>query len=282
MDEVEVRANLPTQNTSHENGNGVFRFFDLPLELRNEVYSYLLVQPKPVQVVRLYFTTTWRKLQRLKEEGAPDCCGKNYICAHYDAKLRPYTNILRACKQASEEALDILYGRNTFRMVLESREKFRRLFAVGERNLRRVRYLKIVAVTTYWMYQVISLDEERYFFRPAAEDAVSWSALVGGLASLECVLKLPISNSRYGWLKWVGQLETVIGFIGEHVDEETEVIVDDNYSIFLCEAVDRSFIKGFERVKTAEGDSYYWKTRFDPENVTGPVASDEAAQCWFE
>ncbi|KAI8962250.1 hypothetical protein F5Y11DRAFT_197629 [Daldinia sp. FL1419] len=93
---------------------------------------------------------------------------------------------------------------------------------------------------------------------PVALDAGCWKALLEGLATLECVMKAPIWGYHGGWSVWVAQLETVLGFVGENVDESTDVVVDDNYSMFLCEAVDRCFRKGFRRVKTEEGDAYYY------------------------
>ncbi|KAI4870007.1 hypothetical protein F4820DRAFT_317479 [Hypoxylon rubiginosum] len=258
-------------DTSH------FRFLDLPLELRQEVYAHLLVQESPIQCSRVWFTTAARHLRRLAREGAVDCCDQNFGCAHYDTRLRPRTGILRACRQTSDEALDVMYAGSTFRVALESRSAFLRFFAaVGAANLRRVRRLALVASTHYYSYRISGPGEEQWqFFRPAALDADAWAALLGGLVSLEFVMLVPIWGHHSGWPVWVEQLETVLGFVGEHVDEETDVTVDDNYSMFLCEAVDRCFTKPFRRVRTKEGDSYYYKTRFDPENITGPIESDE-------
>ncbi|KAI1402106.1 hypothetical protein F4819DRAFT_485882 [Hypoxylon fuscum] len=54
-------------------------------------------------------------------------------------------------------------------------------------------------------------------------------------------------------------------------------VVHDEGGAAKEEAVDRCFRKPFRRARTVEGDAYYCNERFDPENITEPVASDECA-----
>ncbi|KAI0379183.1 hypothetical protein F5Y04DRAFT_130606 [Hypomontagnella monticulosa] len=270
----------PQPMPSDHSSTTPFRFFDLPLELRNEVYAHLFVQPNPINCLRVWFTTAGRHLRRLARENAPDCCGRNFGCAHYDARLRPLTSLLRANRQVSNEALDVMYARNVFRVDLERRGFFQRFWAVGEANLRRVQHLQVVASTEYYAYRISPPGEPQWrFFVPAADHAAQWGALLDGLVTLELVLKIPVWGHHSGWPVWVAQLETVLGFVGEHVGEGTNVSVDDNYSMYLCEAVDRCFRKPFRRVRTKEGDAYYYdETRFDPENLTAPIGSGTKVQ----
>ncbi|OTA82298.1 hypothetical protein M434DRAFT_401058 [Hypoxylon sp. CO27-5] len=272
MTDLSVQERPPFQQRGDRNPTG---FLDLPLELRNEIYSYLFLYDGPIWTFRIWFTTAKRHIRRLTKENAPDCCGKNWGCSHYDARLRPLTGILRTCRQISEEALEILYTQNTFHVSLENSSRFLNFFTIGEKNLRRVRYLQLSAYTYYYAYCVAHPELQWELFRPAANEASQWRALLEGLRTLEFVMKVPTWGHHSGWSVWVAQLETVMGFIGEHVSEETDVTIDDNYSMYLCEAVDRCFKKPFRRVRTLEGDRYYYKTRYDPENITGPVASDE-------
>ncbi|KAI2783411.1 hypothetical protein F4815DRAFT_349886 [Daldinia loculata] len=270
-----VQEGLPPEHASG-GSSGLFRLLDLPLELRNEIYAHLLVQTEPVDCSRVWFSTAARRLRRLAKENAPDCCSQNYACTHYDARLRPRTGLLRACRQVSNEALEVLYTQSVFRVDLESRSKFLRFFTIGEANLRRVRHLRLSAFTAYYSYRIAGPGEKQWqFFRPVALDAAFWTALLEGLLTLEFIMKVPTWGHHSGWPVWVGQLETVLSFVGERIDEGTDVTIDDNYSMFLCEAVDRCFRKPFRRVRTKEGDAYYYRTRFDPDNITGPVASDE-------
>lgn len=60
-------------------------FFDLPGEMRNQIYDYLLVIPAP-----------------------------KYMDDKLSYREPMYPNILRVCKQSYAEALPILYRRNTF------------------------------------------------------------------------------------------------------------------------------------------------------------------------
>ncbi|OTB02469.1 hypothetical protein M426DRAFT_13445 [Hypoxylon sp. CI-4A] len=276
MDDISSHTHISTRSNSDDSFTRPFRFLDLPIELRDEIYTLLYVYPHQIDCTRVWFTTAARHLRRLAKENAPDCCGQKYGCAHYDKRLRPLTGLLRTCRQVNEEALEIMYKRNVFHVELNNRNTFLRFFTIGERNLQRVRHLHLVAYTHYYSYHIAGPGEKQWqFFRPAILDAAQWSALVAELTTLKFLVKIPIWGHYRGWPVWVGQLETVLSFIGEHVDDGTDVIIDDNYSMFLCEAVDRCFKKGFRRVKTAEGDRYYYKTRFDPENLTEPVASDQ-------
>ncbi|KAI1417100.1 hypothetical protein F5Y13DRAFT_177478 [Hypoxylon sp. FL1857] len=276
MDILSIQELPSPQHTRNDSCSDPIGFLDLPLELRNEVYEYLFLYDAPIFTFRIWFTTKMRHIRRLTKENAPDCCGKNWGCSHYDARLRPLTGILRTCPQVSEEALEVLYTRNTFLVTLESTSRFLNFFTIGESNLRRIRHLQISAHTDFYAYSIARPGDVQWqFFRPAADEAPQWRALLDGLKTLQFVMKVPIWGHHRAWPVWVGQLERVIGFVGEHVGEETDVTIDDNYSMYLCEAVDRCFKKPFRRVRTQDGDRYYYKTRFDPENITGPVASNE-------
>ncbi|KAI1209407.1 uncharacterized protein F4807DRAFT_92628 [Annulohypoxylon truncatum] len=271
MAEVTAEEDTPCQESI---SSRPFRFLDLPLELRNEIYAHLFLQPEPIDCFRKWFTTAPRHLRRRANEKAPDCCGLNYGCAHYDARLRPRTNVLRACRQVSEEALDVLYARNAFCVELESTARFLKFFSIGEANLRRIQLLTLSASTAYDQYRIARPWETQcQFFRAATSEAPLWAALLNGLTTLLFVMKIPTWGWHGAWPVWVAQLEGVLGFVGEHVDEGTEVMIDDNYSMYLCEAVDRCFKKGFRRVRTKEGDGYYWKIRFDPDNITEPLTT---------
>ncbi|KAI2609514.1 uncharacterized protein GGS25DRAFT_219193 [Hypoxylon fragiforme] len=263
-------------NGSSGDVTSYFRFLDLPLELRNEVYAHLLVQPHPIACARRWFTTAARHLRQLARENAPDCCGGRttttaYACAHYDARLRPHTGILRSCRRLSAEALDVLYARNVFHVELERKDTFLRFFhAVGARNLSRVRYLRLVMWTQSRFYYVPGVT----FFRAPALDKAAWEALLGGLRVLEVVVQVPSIATPENLPGWVRQLEGVLGFVGERVGEGTDVRVDDNCVKGVCEAVDRCFRgRPFRRVRTDEGDAWYRARRNDPVSINGSMSS---------
>ncbi|KAI1100701.1 hypothetical protein F4804DRAFT_348285 [Jackrogersella minutella] len=239
------------------------KLLDLPLELRNEIYALLFVQADPIACFRIWFTTAPRHLRRLAKKNAPDCCGMNHGCTHYDMRLRPRTGILRACRQVSEEALESLYKWNVFCVDIERTSRFLKLFTIGQQNLSRILQLRLTAWTSYFSYCIARPGERQWeFFRAAALEPRQWAALLEGLQMLEFVLKAAIWGFHGWWPVWVKELEKVLSFVGENVDAEMD-------------AVDRCFKKSFRRVRTKDGDAYYYKTRFDPENITAPVASDE-------
>ncbi|EMR70916.1 hypothetical protein UCREL1_2059 [Eutypa lata UCREL1] len=285
MEEHQPNANTTTTTS----------FLDLPLELRNEVYAHLFVQDKPINCYKVWFTTAERHLRRLGREKNEDgsaahdenCCGvKRYGCAHYDKALRPLTGILRTCRAVGAEARDVLYGRNTFWLGVGGSHEtspYLRLKTVGPDNLRRVRHLRAAFwCGRYAWYLATRHPEERSaLFRPPGDGdgdgAQLWAPLVDGLRSLVLILELPLSglDDRLGWPVWVAHVEPLLRFLGERIDPgETQVIVDDNYSPLLCEAVDRCLGRtGFRRARTPEGDVHYLGKRFDPGNLGEPVES---------
>ncbi|KAL7627874.1 hypothetical protein AAE478_002069 [Parahypoxylon ruwenzoriense] len=156
------------------------------------------------------------------------------------------------------------------------RIRYLRFFgAVGEHSLRRVRHLELRAWTTYYGHHTAGEGEQQWqFFRPAAPDVAAWAALLHRLADLRCTFMVPKWGYHAGLPVCVGQPEKVLEFLWENVDENTEVTTDDNYSMSLCEAVDKCFLKEFRRVRTPQDDSYYYyRKRFDPENLEEPIGS---------
>ncbi|KAK8041105.1 hypothetical protein PG994_014112 [Apiospora phragmitis] len=270
-------------------------------EIRDKIYEILYVQPQAIDCYHVWFTTPRRLRRQLAREGGadPDCCGRrDYGCAtHHEARLRPHgTALLRACRRVHDEGAAVLYARNVFAVALEQRCVFLRLFAVGERNLRRmrrVRHVRLTAYTDYHAYYITRDPEvggtrgdghcgatpwEFFGGAPAIGDdgarAAGWGALVGGgLQTLQVAALVPYWGHHRGWAVWVSQLEHVLKVIGDAAPEDAEVTVDDNCSLFLCDAVDRCFArleKGFRRARLPEGDAHYDKKgRFDPDDVGG-------------
>ncbi|KAI1479954.1 hypothetical protein F4774DRAFT_409467 [Daldinia eschscholtzii] len=265
MTEITTSEGLPSKD-GRISDSSVFKFLDLPPELRCEIYAHLFFKARPILGLTMWSGARIRA-QGLAIKGTPDCCDKNYTCSHYDAQLRPLTSVLQTCRQVSEEALDVLYAQTVFQTTLENRRRVLRLFAVGEANLRRIRHLHLVVFTPVPDY---TLEQPYEWFWPAALDAASWFPLLDGLQTLKLLIKAPIWADHAGWPVWVEKLETlVLKFLGEHVDERTELTIDDNYSVFLCDAVDRCFRKPFRRVSSEEGDEFYHKNRYDPDNIHG-------------
>ncbi|KAK7966193.1 uncharacterized protein PG986_000470 [Apiospora aurea] len=263
-------------------------FLELPREIRDKVYEHLFIQPKDIDCYRVWFTTARRLRRQLAREGAdPDCCGwRDYGCgAHYEARLRTHgTALLRTCRQVHNEGTEVMYARNVFAVALEQRCVFLRLFNVGERNLRLVRHVKLTAYTDYHGYYITYDPDDT---RPRGDGhwgerpweffgarAAGWRALMGGdLKTLQVAALVPNWGHHRGWPVWVDQLEHVLKVIGDVIPEGADVTVDDNRSLFLCDAVDRCFSsrkKGIRRVRLPEGDAHYNKKgRFDPDDVDG-------------
>jgi hypothetical protein len=76
---------------------------DLPRELRDQIYRIALTDPNPFSTY--VFRYTWRR----EFESA----GAGHIPVHFNVAL------LRTCRQIHEEASSVLYGENTFLMMIE-------------------------------------------------------------------------------------------------------------------------------------------------------------------
>ncbi|KFY07463.1 hypothetical protein V492_07125 [Pseudogymnoascus sp. VKM F-4246] len=75
---------------------GVFRFLDLPRELRDKIYGNLLIHDKPIQLER----------SKLFEVGKR--------CRYYETRLGLAPQICRTNKKVALESFAVLYGENTF------------------------------------------------------------------------------------------------------------------------------------------------------------------------
>ncbi|EKD11915.1 hypothetical protein MBM_09938 [Drepanopeziza brunnea f. sp. 'multigermtubi' MB_m1] len=81
-----------------------FRFMDLPVELRLEIYSCLLVSPDDIRIPA--------------ECEAPLASTTGSHEEEHEEKSHPAHAILQTCKLVSEEAIPIFYGMNTFIICL--------------------------------------------------------------------------------------------------------------------------------------------------------------------
>lgn len=84
-------------------------FFDLPGEIRNEIYSYLLVSKNAIDLWPLWST------KRAYFDSVPFNNSFTRIFSQFTHGI--YPNILLSCKSIHEEASSIFYGGNSFRFT---------------------------------------------------------------------------------------------------------------------------------------------------------------------
>ncbi|KAI1460455.1 hypothetical protein F4805DRAFT_393450 [Annulohypoxylon moriforme] len=264
MAELSAQKGLPShQSNMRDEGtiNRPFRFLNLPPELRNEIYVYLFVRSNPIERFDDWSIKAPRELYRIPRRKVPDC--RVYKCEHRDEHHRLCNGMLRTCKQISKEALYILYSKNKFCFRLEPEPRYFDFFTVGETNLRNIRHLSFTVDPYQYhasqlKYHMSSLGHrlrgQWQFFRPPVETTPHWKALLKGLATLQfVVVESQIEMQASAVPAFESQLEGVMSSMGENVDDKTDVMIDDNYSVHLYQAVDRWFKKGFRMVRIVEG-----------------------------
>lgn len=228
---------VPTDVANKPNGQSPF--LDMPYELRDQVYTILLLRSSPIE-------PQYINLQRPSSS-----CTYDYRYEDVARRQGDVSGILRASGQMSTEALDTLYGRNLFRFNLHAgRQEALRQF--GPSNLRRIRRLMLVAQpmgTSYGSELVLDPD--------------IWQPLLEGLQSLTLVLAQPAGVGGVAKLgEWERWLTPILQYIGSHMSGEVAVEVDDNEEPETAEIVEACLPKGHRRVKNEVGDRCFGRGIF--------------------
>ncbi|KAF2493097.1 hypothetical protein BU16DRAFT_71323 [Lophium mytilinum] len=206
--------------------------FDLPLELRREIYRYCLVRESPVRVPEDWRITRVYKVQDRKK------------------------NLLLVSKQVSAEAVEILYGENAF-MFAVSRENERKLVGyISAANIMRIRKVWIVLSDKGY-------DNDKM---PGVE---VWGPVFAGLTKLVIVAKQPIlpesevvnalilnqyQNIADTWAVWCDRM---IEFVAQNVRYNLVVELDDNDREDTGAVMMRYFPNRHRMVKTVYGDRVF-------------------------
>lgn len=141
-------------------------FLDLPLELRQQIYRYVLVSP---DIIRAKF---------LCRRWLPD---DFWLYATRD------TSIFLASRQVSAEALDVFYGDNVFQVPLHGGEEnvFHRLSEACRQRIRRLELITIPVAIPYGKKSQLKLDD-RY-----------WPSVLADLTELRLVAQGPKTQFYY-------------------------------------------------------------------------------------
>ncbi|KAI1478647.1 hypothetical protein K445DRAFT_26851 [Daldinia sp. EC12] len=222
-------------------------FLGLPLEIREEIYLQLLLFRDDVEVKSLspkldkWIKSIWHGTQSdFYDEGDPNAS-------------RRRTSILRVSRQVSEEALNVLYQRNTF-VIHTHAECYDKLLKFGPANMRRIRSLRLVAHS-----------QELGYMEPVRFDPGIWDPLLTDLAHLSLVLQQPwksrgrrdptcFDEDLQKWLAW---LEPILKYLAENISDSTTVSIDDNESAETSSVVRKCFSSGYQKVQTKIGDEIF-------------------------
>jgi hypothetical protein len=176
-----------------------FRFMDLPLAIRHNIYSHLLVVPGLICVRQKHTTFHDEKKAFLYVERREFLPGIAYALVHFHVDGhktrfslvgRTNINILRANKEIFAEAKAVLYGKNAFEIVRPTNELSPppdysvRLFPTGCQRL--VTQLNIKIRSFYDLHWLLSggYNVLKNYYR--------------GLASLTLVLEMDSTSKGFG------------------------------------------------------------------------------------
>jgi hypothetical protein len=269
----------------------------LPFEIRLQIYHYCIPRKRLVEVGSPYFIHQWYSEDHAStfEEDQDDDSEHNAAYPKDRAKLDgqvsrlddcfwgSYWNknsILRLSKQISEEALDVLYGDNIFKLRLE-REEFDLETNFVEANIKRMRYLLLVAQPSH-----IYSDDK------IPNDAL-WHSILPQLKILRIVAQQPPEDPRYsnanlehdieGWVNW---LKPFLQCFGRHLSRRTIVEVDDDGREETAALVKKYLPDGYRKLQChLVGDfvfkrgPYSWESGYWDDD-DGPSGSWDADGDW--
>ncbi|KAF2261220.1 hypothetical protein CC78DRAFT_361330 [Lojkania enalia] len=161
-------------------------FLCLPTELRLQIYYYIIPRERVIPVTSPQFNKS-PSAKWLHHTSEPDeSCdqpgfsydSKPELSCKPDYPTHCTTNVFLMSKQTSNEALDILYGDNVFRLEIDRDDYyFRTNFT--EPNRRRMRFL------------VISMGPVRLSYRDKRPDGNLWSPVLPSVKRFRIVAKPP-------------------------------------------------------------------------------------------
>ena len=277
----------------------------LPLELRRNIYSfifgpprlvdltYIQVELEPLITSRIYRSTPEklqefndqkddddttsefeRRLMREWDEGPNNRDDPRYEWGEYfgaEVMWEWRTAILGVSKAISNEALDVLYGRNTF-VVNVHANGYRKFLKFGAANLRRIRHLRIVAASdvTYCLEPLI-FDPQLWL--PLLKDLQHFCLVAQQPTVAQGFYKINTSNLEEDVGVWMDWLDPILRYFGENLPKTTVISLDDDDHAQTTATMEKHFIHGFQKFKTGTGDFYFKRGQFAME--TGYWDTDE-------
>jgi hypothetical protein len=254
--EITSKASGPSVNrfmTSTQGGRQSSGFLRLPLELRDIIYSLLLVGgPVNVQYLQFEVDSWTRSIWENPEEFEcfPDMEG---------ISLKRKAGILSVSRQISDEALNVLYGCNLFSVLING-GAHEKLLKFGTENISRIRYLRLVAQPMGICYPDTMKINSRL-----------WVPLLTDLNRLCLVTQQPLRGGGYynapsleeDMREWVAWLEPILRYVARNIAKTTIVEIDDNDLVETGELVQKCFSSGYKKVQTVTGDRIFMRGEFE-------------------
>ncbi|RMD41159.1 hypothetical protein DV735_g4001, partial [Chaetothyriales sp. CBS 134920] len=230
----------------------------LPLELRQQIYAIVFGPPRRIDFCSPY--SYWYRvvIYRVKAEN----WDKHNILL-YESQER--TGILGVSKSISNEALDVLYGQNIFVGYIYDRGPLD-FFRFSDANLRRIRYLHIVARPWGRWYEDV---------KPLAFGPERWFPVLEGLIQFCLVVQQPLKARRphrdgptleQDLVKWTAWLGPILEFFSTTLPETAVVSLDDDGHVETTAVIDAHFGRPYQHVRTETGDACFKRGRYAKES----------------
>ena len=234
-------------------------FVGIPLEVRQEIYRYLLVRPGYVSL--------------------------DYNTCFIQADEETSAAVLSVSRQINEEALDVLYGENMFAISLATRDRYDTRYELTPSNWQRVRRLSLL-VDDYHGYMCHTYDAPYILIEPI------WPSVFANLTKLCIVADQPTKihgdddendkdedgdnednkddedneTSKVKITRWSEWLKPVLLWINERVSTDLVIELDFDGGDETAELAKVCFVKaGFRRAETELGDDELRQNEYPPE-----------------
>ena len=256
----------------------------LPLELRQHIYKIIFGSPHLVDLrhIKLALDPCSRsmiyrpKSEKLREKSEKWHGSDNLEIYEYvdsDSEENAYrfsedfmyewrTGILEVSRAVSNEALDVLYGQNVFVADIHG-GRYHELLKLGVANLRRVRYLRIVARPMGVSYG-----------SPLVFDPQLWLPLLEGLLQFCIVAQQPLAARGYygaptlkeDMREWTTWLDPILKYFSTNLPKTTVVGLDDDDRAETTAMMDKHFDPGYQKSRSITRDFCFERGRYSRES----------------
>lgn len=297
---METQRNFRNDDTAAKTDKVEHLFFRLPLEIRQHIYAIVFHPRRLIKLASVQFeldpwiaSSIYRsKAEKLRERDALtiDRGAENDVESeqsfsddepgHVDrfSEAFPYewrTSMIGVSRAISNETLDILYGQHVFLVDIHGNGHFKSL-KFTPTNLRRIRYLRIVARPMGVSYG-----------RPLVFNPDLWLPLLEGLLELCIVAQQPLVASGYygaptleeDLREWCTWLDPILQYFSANIQKTTAVSLDDDNRSETTAMVTRHFGDSYQKVRTDTGDHCFERGRYSRES--GYWDSDSRDGCNF-
>ncbi|KAF2788939.1 hypothetical protein K505DRAFT_314013 [Melanomma pulvis-pyrius CBS 109.77] len=220
-----------TQNPDPMKQTGLL---SLSLELRQQIYQYVLPEPG----IRDTNSLNWRGAQDWK----------------FTLVGEDKSTILRVSKQISSEALNVLYGANTFKVALHG-DPNAQLSKIAPQNRKRVRRFQLI----------LRPVDITYGKNPTRLDSQIWDPMLANLLELCIAAQEP--PQAQGWyisqtfkqdmLRWRWWVAAVFLYLDFRVPEHLVFQMDVGNQEEAIKLVHRYITHGIRNVETRDGNFWF-------------------------